>query len=224
MMNVSNGTILDLNLRVLVPSTGTWIGETGAAIAMLMAVTVAKAPAQNLMLGIHTCESSMLPLSRTILIKEAIAKGATHVLFVDSDMDFPADAAVRLLSHGKPLVGVNYIRKKKPYTPVTIGLDGKPLYTREGSSGLEEVKHTGFGLFLIDTRVFADAPEPWFPMGWSSDRNAYVGEDTFFFALMRKMGFPVYIDHDLSRQIGHIGLGTWTNDMALGYEEHHGAG
>jgi hypothetical protein len=45
---------------------------------------------------------------------------------------------------------------------------------------------------------------PLFDFGRRED-GAIVGEDQFFFGKLREAGVPVYLDHGLSWQIGHIG-------------------
>jgi len=203
-----------LHLRVLLPSTGTMVSETAAAVALNLAHVCMTGIAKEQVVGINTCESSMLPLTRTIPVKEALKAGATHLIFVDSDMDFAPETFTKLILHDLPLVGVNYIRKKPPHTPVTIGMDGLHRYTREESTGLEEVLHTGFGVMCMKAEIFKDFPQPWFPMGWDDKRQEYIGEDTFFFHMCRKRGFKAYIDHDLSKKVGHWGGAKWTYDLA----------
>ena len=53
--------------------------------------------------------------SRTWLVNEAIKKGATHILFIDSDMLFPENTLRQLLSHKKEIVGVEYNKREFPH-------------------------------------------------------------------------------------------------------------
>lgn len=45
--------------------------------------------------------------------------------------------------------------------------------------------------------------EPLFSMPWNG--SDYLGEDVFFFMRLEEAGVPVFVDHDLSNQIAHVG-------------------
>lgn len=152
--------------------------------------------------------------SRTELVKQAVEWGATHVLFLDSDMHFPPDTAHRLLRHNKDIVAVNYAKRRFPHLPVTfkhmpdpeLGTDSAVFcYTDKDSTGLEEVDAVGFGAVLIRMNVFAKIPPTCFETGLVKDTGIYMGEDTHFCHAAREAGFQVWIDHDLSKEIGHSG-------------------
>jgi hypothetical protein len=57
---------------------------------------------------------------------------------------------------------------------------------------------------LIKREVFEGMSEPWFDMPWQTTRG-YMGEDVFFCKKAQELGYKVYIDHDVSHEIGHIG-------------------
>jgi len=54
---------------------------------------------------------------------------------------------------------------------------------------------------LIKTSVFESLPQPWF----MEDPIKEIGEDVHFCNLAREHGFQVFIDHDLSKDVMHIG-------------------
>ncbi|MGZ8347406.1 MAG: hypothetical protein ACXWUP_09880 [Allosphingosinicella sp.] len=112
---------------------------------------------------------SMLTESRHRLVAEALVWEADHMLWLDADHVFPPDALLRLLAHGLPAVGCNYPRRFAPTAPTAAvatdeeGQPGSPpgachlLYTtgEKAEAGLiEPVAHLGFGLLLLDMRVF----------------------------------------------------------------------
>lgn len=162
-------------------------------------------------LRIFFMKSSMLCSARMDLAVDATTAGCTHVLFIDSDMRFPGDTLERLLNHGKAIVGTNCVTRKFPVVPtsyLTIGAkdeDHVKLYTTEDSTGLQAVEATGTGVLLIDTEVFKRLPAPWFNSRWVGETGTFEGEDVYFCQLARKAGIQVWIDHDLSKQIGHVG-------------------
>lgn len=163
-------------------------------------------------------ESSILPEARTGCILSALKYEATHIMWVDSDMVFPWDSIQQLLKHGKHFVGCNYPRRHPPHIPTAykttnedmtaIGEEGL-VWTTDQDTGLQEVTHVGFGLVLMEMSVVLGIREhfgheyPFFELpskGWK-----YGGEDVHFCHAAMKAGFKVYIDHDLSKEVAHLG-------------------
>lgn len=128
--------------------------------------------------------------SRTWLVQEAIKKGATHLLFVDSDMVFPSQAIEQLLSHGKEIIAVDYNKRKFPLESVLTQLnqsekcDDKPY----------RVAVAGTGLMLIDLSIFDKIGKPWFNFGRGSEGQLKMGEDAWFCYTAREAGVEVWVD------------------------------
>jgi len=140
-------------------------------------------------------QGTLLPNQRTQLTKKVLESLFSHILFIDSDMRFPEDTVMRLLAHGKEIVGANCKQRQADLT--TTGIDS------EGKTGLEEVEKIGFGVTLIDTRVFTKIAEPWFATPF--DGEQFVGEDIFFCHKAKEAGLQIFVDHDLSKEVGHVG-------------------
>jgi hypothetical protein len=86
---------------------------------------------------------------------------------------------------------------------------GDPLtrvYTESDSTGLAPVAATGMGVMLVNADLVRSIPPPRFMMGWVPDDAAHVGEDLYFCQQLRKAGATIYVDHDLSKQVSHIGM------------------
>lgn len=144
--------------------------------------------------------------SRTWLINEAIKRGATHVLFVDTDMVFPEDTIPRLLAHGKRIVGVEYNKREFPLKGVF-----EPLIERSENE-LYKAKYTGMGVMLIDLSIFADPKfglredgrkNAWFNFGRDSQGALVMGEDVWFSNVARDAGYDTWIDPTL--KVAHEG-------------------
>ena len=58
---------------------------------------------------------------------------------------------------------------------------------------------------LIKADVFKKMSEPWFETPWRTDARGYIGEDVFFCNKAKSIGYKIYIDHNVSKEIGHIG-------------------
>jgi hypothetical protein len=153
----------------------------------------------------------MLSQIRESLLRAALRAGATHILWLDTDMRFPSDTLRRLLSHSKAFVAANCVTKAVPAEPTAKTLYGSPVYTDKNSVGLEKVGHVGLAVALLQTQHLKRLVPPNFPMEWQKDAQAYAGEDGYFCRKWREAtGLQIYIDHDLSRKVGHIGTFTFT--------------
>lgn len=178
---------------------------------------------------------SMLTESRHRLVAEALAWDADYMLYLDADHTFPADSLVRLLSHGLPVVGCNYARRFTPTAPTAANDDGL-LYTTQEKADAEEVEacaHLGFGVLLIDMRIFdalqAHAEQegdgnflPLFMFEPTEDKIGMVGEDVYFFRKLAKAGVKPFVDHGLSWQVGHCFETILTNQTALAHKDAWG--
>jgi hypothetical protein len=170
---------------------------------------------------------SMLTESRHRLVAEALAWEADYLLWLDADHIFPADALARLWAHGLAIVGCNYARRARPTAP-TAAKGERLVFTTKAKAeagDVEEVDHLGFGLCLIDMKVF-DALQagaeargetsflPLFQFGLKENGVGVIGEDVFFFEKLRGAGVPVHCDHGLSWEVGHIHEEILTNAHA----------
>lgn len=148
---------------------------------------------------------SILSRAREIAIRKAKEQGFTHILMLDDDMTFSPDVVDRLLSHDIPFVAANYCRKV-PGEPKSISFDmNGGSVDSNGKSGLEEVSFVGAGINLIRLDDIKDIPSPLFEVRWDEQRQDYWGEDMYFCAKLRNRGIKLFIDHDVSQQVGHVG-------------------
>ena len=130
------------------------------------------------------------------------AAAATHLLLIESDMRVPTDALKRLKRHNKPIIAANYWQRHQ--RSMAAGRGGTPI-TSEGRTGIEEVEYAGCGLMLIKAGVFDALPEPWFSQPWNQTHRAHATPDAYFCTLARACQQSVWIDHDLSQDVWHIG-------------------
>lgn len=186
-------------VSVSIPSRDEWRAVFGYSLLRMFIST------QNATQNFRMCRGSVIPGNRNTLVNTAIKDGATHVLFIDTDMVFPADTLDRLLAHDKPMVFANCCTRSLNPAKPTAQIGGKRVWTERESTGLEEVDRCGFGVALIAIEVFHAIPKPWFHFNYLPDKDDYGGEDIYFCDLATKAGYKLYIDHDLSKQIGHCG-------------------
>ncbi len=215
-----------LHIAVCIPSRDYWDSRFGYRLARLMAFTGASLCADGLAdLQLHMVNGSLVDSSRCTLVKEALEAGATHLFWLDTDMTFPHDTIVRLLRHNKPIVTVNAPTRRFPIQPTAFkridyqhGLHAR-LYTEEDSTGLEEVEACGFSVALMQAKIFEKIPVPGFLTTYDKGTGHWKGEDVYFCEQARAAGFPILVDHDLSKLIGHVGVMEYRLDHALAMRE-----
>jgi len=153
--------------------------------------------------------STILLTQRERLATEAVNLGSEYILWLDSDITFPASTAMRLMSHNEPVVACNYIRRQLPAKGVAYEIIGdwqNPL-PFDVYDDLVEVQGVGMGCMLIKTEIFTEIPKPWFEFGWSAQSNDHLGEDMLLCQKIAAAGYNVKIDTLLSQELRH--LGTW---------------
>jgi len=208
-----------LKILICIPSHGDC--KTGFAYSLARAmVHFASMPYDGeKALDVDFIKSSLLPETRTRLVSRAYKFGATHILWLDTDMKFPPDTIARLLNHNKMVVGANYSTKEIESRPVAYREDEDyvgPVWTQDSSKGLQQVTFLGMGVMLTDIRVFDVLKLPWFVFDpLPPDFIKQSGEDGYFCHKLREAEFEVFIDHDLSKQVVHIGDAEYTTQHAV---------
>jgi hypothetical protein len=167
-------------------------------------------------ISLKIMQGTIIQNQRADLCLDAMREGCSHILFIDSDMTFPQDMVQRLLKHDVDIDATNCARRRMPTGPTAQNYDENGVrtmvYTMPDSTGLEEVGSIGTGIMLIKKEVFQNMSEPWFDMPWQTGKRGYMGEDVFFCKKAQELGFKVYIDHDVSKEIGHIGTFEFKHD------------
>ena len=158
----------------------------------------------GLPLAVNFSIGSVLPGNRELLAEQMLEMGASHILYLDSDMRFPPDTLNRLLARDKAIVGSNAVTRKGFIRPYAGGFDGLPVYSN-GKSGIEKVMTVGAGILLIRREVFEAMKKPWFMFPWMGERLGHGGEDAYFCRMAAEAGFDTWIDHDLTQEVRHIG-------------------
>lgn len=183
-------------------------------LAQLVGLTAASAVADNVFdLAVNMNQGTIIHASREDLAQQALMTDCTHLLWMDTDHRFPKDALLRLLSHNKDIVGINYSTRRFPPDFVAfeeIDLENrrsKKLVTDASSTGLQKAAAIGFGLTLIRSRVFWAMSEdkPWFDFEWIGPGADWKGEDVHFCQKAAEHGFDTWVDADLSKECSHIG-------------------
>jgi len=160
---------------------------------------------------------------RNEIAQRALDYKCTHVLYIDSDMTFPALTARKLFEADKDIIGCNAAGRVTGQPIFTKNMAGQPLdFVRHQ---VEEVDFVGMAVTLIKTGVFKRMRKPWFfapPLG--DGDNTIISEDVCFCRYARKLyGYKIFTHNELSIEIGHIGdLNNTMHDYVKEQLDSHG--
>jgi hypothetical protein len=146
---------------------------------------------------------SILPEQRNRLVSSALLNNASQILWLDSDMSFPANIYHELNSHNSDIVACAYSKRTVPYNNVAF-VDEAFDHTLTYQNGIHKVYAVGMGCMLASADVFKKIPKPWFDFEYSYEHNSFKGEDIVFCELAQQAGYTVYVDCSASQTVKHI--------------------
>lgn len=149
--------------------------------------------------------SSLIGTGRQIGADMALARNADYILWLDSDMVFPYNLLEELLNTGKDVVGCTYVKRHHPTELVHQEIEGGPAV----GHGVREVSRLPAGALLVNTAVFSKMEKPYFRCSYPGD-GSEAGEDYWFCDRVRDNGGAIWLHSELSKQIGHLGVYTYT--------------
>lgn len=198
----------DIKVAICIPSARMWEPDFGRCFGALVWHFASHyvEGTRSQVLNFLTNRGSQISYGRERLMANALKAEATHILWLDDDMTFPPDTLQRLLAHDKDFVAAQGVTKKVPAEPTAMALDGNRCFSDKSKTGLEEIIHVGLAVALMKTDRLHALRAPNFLQEWSEEHQGYGGEDTYFCRkLRRELGVKIYLDHDLSREVGHVG-------------------
>lgn len=149
-------------------------------------------------------KDSMTYTARIQLAETALQSGADYVLWIDSDMTFPADALERLLEHDKDMVTGLYFQRRGKHDPVIysdLNGDSRSAYSDYPQDSLFKVAACGFGLVLMKSEVIAKVAQG--NDGMTFQPFPGIGEDLSFCYRWNAVGGEIFCDSTL--KLGHLG-------------------
>lgn len=93
-------------------------GDVRIETAMSLMAMVGNTP--NMMFNLVPKVGCYVHMNRENIVLDAQKEGATHLLFVDSDMEFQPNALSTLLKRNKPIIGADYNFKFHPPRSTTV--------------------------------------------------------------------------------------------------------
>lgn len=163
--------------------------------------------------------STILLNQRENLANQAVKIKADYALWLDSDMMFPSTTAMRLLSHNKDIVAANYMKRSIPLTTVAYPSrnDWDSWLPLESQENLEPVEGIGMGCMLMKVDILANISKPWFEFEFKD--GSWHGEDFNFQKKLQDVGYKIYVDMNLSRQIKHVGQWAFGHTIGTNQEQ-----
>lgn len=154
---------------------------------------------------------TLIANQRHELVLAAKEWGATHVMFIDSDITFPPTSVTALLEQDELIVGAAYSKRVPPFITTawySIGDWDTWVRTNEVDEALVQVDCMALGFCLIKMEVFDEIDQPWFQLGFFNGQ--YTGEDIEFFRKVKEASIPVWLDIEVTRSLGHLGTHAFT--------------
>lgn len=210
-------------LRVIVgvPSGPFWHAKFGLCLGSLMArFAIQQVPGwRQQELRVSNIRSSILPRNRMDLMRVAETEKVDYLLMLDCDHTFPPDLLHHWIPLGKQIIAANCVTKQLPSQPTARALDtqrpfsGRPVFSDPESTGLEQVWRVGCGVILLHRTVIAKISHNAWEMRYRPEIDTYQGEDWTFAEACEKADIPIYIDHDMSKMIGHEGMFEYKHEF-----------
>ena len=189
-----------MQLGICIPAHDTLHTTFAIALANL----TSKLTRDDINYQLHVVCGSVVAESRTQLANEALEHGATHLLWLDSDIHFPANIVSKFLKHDRDIVAANYSTRYAPYRSVAFVNPDDTEQRLETRFGLHKVWAVGMGCMMIKRQVFEQLPKPWFNHAYNKDLDTFSGEDIYFCNQANEHGFDIWIDAEI--QLAHLGI------------------
>ena len=169
---------------------------------------------------------------RNGFVAKFLATDATHLVFLDYDMEWKPEGFLRLLTADQPIVAGTYRVKNAwgRWTAVLKSEDGQPcgIARKDGDGFLVEAEQIAMGFTCIRREVFEAmrdaAPADWYWQGHGEDRlkchdwftrlregSNHYGEDYAFSLRWKRLGGQMWVDPNIT--LWHWGLHGWRGNI-----------
>jgi hypothetical protein len=181
---------------------------------------------------------SLVTRARNILTAMFLDSGATHLFFIDADIEFEPDSVIRMLAMDKDIIAGAYPKKALPvqYAMNFKYIDPVKKQIRVENGGVE-VWDASTGFFCIKREVFEKMIVAYPDLHYKNDSNIsptlqkycyaffdtmidkdengdnrYLSEDYTFCRLWQRLGGEIWMD--LSTKLNHVGSYTFEGDLS----------
>lgn len=153
--------------------------------------------------SVDIISESLVYDARDKIAMDALASEVDYVMWLDSDIIYPANIICKLMAANKDMVTGIYHKRTAPYTPCVYKLveDKLQPYLDYPEDKLFKVEAAGFGCMLMKAKVIKAVYDKFggcfFPV------NGVGGEDLSFIRRAKDVGIEVWCDSSV--KCGHIG-------------------
>lgn len=178
---------------------------------------------------------SLITRARNILTAMFLASDCTHLMFIDSDIEFQSQDILRLLAHDKDIMVGAYPKKALPiqYAINFKFIDQEKRQVRI-ENGAVELLDASTGFFLIKRETIEKMVQAHPELHYRNDSNIdetlnkhcyalfdtmldpvdnrYLSEDYTFCRRAQALGMEVWLD--LSTKLSHVGSYTFEGDVS----------
>ena len=179
---------------------------------------------------------SLVTRARNILTAMFLESDCTHLLFIDSDIEFDADSILRALAYDKPIMAAAYPKKALPIQ-YAINFKFQDIENKQVrvENGAVEVLDASTGFFLVKREVFEKMMQAYpelhyrndsnidekfnkycyalFDTWLDPDDNRYLSEDYTFCRRWQKIGGEIWLDPNT--KLNHVGSYTFEGDVGM---------
>lgn len=167
---------------------------------------------------LHVQKNCYVHVARNKICQEAIDQNFSHVMFIDSDMQFPPEGIEKLINLNKDVVGGLYYRRQPPHYPTINELENDKIVVPKkfDREKMFKVWSVATGFMLIKTQVLKKLDPPWFYFGKYKGKTE-MGEDVYFCRKVNDKGFEVWCDPTIP--LGHVGEYAFGEQDWKAYED-----
>lgn len=213
----------EMRLLIATPTSGRPTNEMMTCLVNTVAWMYCNPVAEDFGTQFVNINSCNLPDQRDRIVDMFLSAPTkfTHLLFVDSDMQFHPNVWNMLAERKLPICAVNYTFRKMPpiYTAVKQETpEVRRLWSGPGAPPLEACVNIGFGFMLIERRVLESITKPRFlfefvewPEGTSEEITGpspvgyHATEDRYFCKKVIDAGWTIWCDNAASQLVRHSG-------------------
>jgi hypothetical protein len=211
-----------LGVAVGIPNMGMWYTDFATSYCNMMVhfMTHRVKDYDSQVMQTISARGSLLPKQRRECVLQARKLRADYLLWLDCDHTFPRYLLSELLKADKDVIGINCVTKQIPATPTARRQSlpheaphGMPVYSDTTSQRYEKVWRLGCGIMLVKMSVFQKTGPNIFSMNYREDVDTFQGEDWSMCEAMEQAGVDIWVDHELSLQVGHIGYLEYNHSL-----------
>lgn len=169
---------------------------------------------------IFNCYDSLIQRARNGLLRHAVENNYDGLLWIDSDIVWDPETAIKLVNSGHDAVGLPCVLKSTTEESYNIGVSSKNFQLQDGYL---EVDFVGTGFLYLSKKALGhlwdnatifldgDTERRWLISPTVIKNGVLTGEDVDMCERLRDGGFKIFIDP--SKTCGHIGFSTYTGDF-----------